>query len=202
MTFGGLLQTLGGLLAYFTLAVLLWGIWRGARQAPGRTHGRLPAWRQSGWFYLAGTLAFLGLSALGWIPLPFHPDPSLPGGLFILGCLLYFPGVGLVLWGRLALGRNYYVSTSQGALLLAGQTLVTRGPYALVRHPMYSGLVLAGLGSVLVYATWTALCFALFAPAVLLRARHEEAALQAEFGAQWQAYCQHVPAFLPRLWRK
>ncbi|HPH94663.1 MAG TPA: isoprenylcysteine carboxylmethyltransferase family protein [Anaerolineaceae bacterium] len=200
MTFTGLVQTLGGLLAFFTLAVLLYGIWRGARQPSGRIHGRLPAWRQAWWFYLAGTLVYLGLSALGWIPLPLNP--ALQQALLIPGCLLYFPGMGLVLWGRLALGRNYYVSTSQGALLLAGQSLVTGGPYALVRHPMYSGLVLAGLGSLLLYATWTSLFFALFAPVVLLRARHEEAALQAEFGAAWQAYCRRVPAFFPRLWRR
>ena len=109
--------------------------------------------------------------------------------------------MALVLWGRLALGRDYFVSTGLGAQLFAGQRLVTGGPYAIVRHPMYAGLTLAALGSLLIYATWTTLLFAIFAPLVFVRARREEQALRAEFGQQWEEYCRRVPAFLPRLKR-
>lgn len=104
--------------------------------------------------------------------------------------------------GKAGVGAQLLCFHQPGGAAAGRQSLVTGGPYALVRHPMYSGLVLAGLGSLLLYATWTSLFFALFAPAVLLRARHEEAALQAEFGAAWQAYCRRVPAFFPRLWRR
>jgi protein-S-isoprenylcysteine O-methyltransferase Ste14 len=64
---------------------------------------------------------------------------------------------------------------------------------------MYLGLVAAAVVSLLLYQTWTALAYALFAPFVLRRARGEEQALAAEFGEQWQEYCQRVPAFIPRL---
>jgi len=70
-----------------------------------------------------------------------------------------------------------------------------------VRHPMYAGLIAAAVGSLLLYLTWTALAFAIFAPFVMLRARREELVLSAEFGEAWQDYCRRVPAFLPR-WRK
>jgi protein-S-isoprenylcysteine O-methyltransferase Ste14 len=67
---------------------------------------------------------------------------------------------------------------------------------------MYTGLFLAAAGSLLIYFTWTAILFVLFAPLTCVRARHEELALKAEFGEEWQVYCRRVPAFMPRLWRK
>jgi len=121
--------------------------------------------------------------------------------MLISGALLYLPGLALVLWGRLALGRNYFVSTGLGAQLFADQQLVTGGPYAFVRHPMYVGLALAAWGALLIYFTWTTVYFAVFAPLLFLRARREEQALAAEFGEQWQAYCKRVPAFWPRFRR-
>jgi len=92
----------------------------------------------------------------------------------------------------------YFVSTSFGAQLYADHKLVMRGPFAIVRHPMHLGLI-AALGSLLLYQTWTALAYVAFAPFVLLRARREESVLTAEFGEQWQAYCRRVSAFFPRL---
>jgi protein-S-isoprenylcysteine O-methyltransferase Ste14 len=107
--------------------------------------------------------------------------------------------MGLVVWGRLALGENYFVSTGMGAQLFSGHRLVTGGPFAIIRHPMYLGLMLAALGSLFIYLTWTTLFFACFAPLMRVRAHREEQALSAEFGEQWQAYCRRVPAFFPRL---
>jgi protein-S-isoprenylcysteine O-methyltransferase Ste14 len=64
---------------------------------------------------------------------------------------------------------------------------------------MYIGLILASVGALLIYFTWTTVYFALFAPLTLVRARREEQALAAEFGERWQEYCKRVPAFFPRL---
>lgn len=115
------------------------------------------------------------------------------------GAVFYFPGMGLLLWGRLALGKNYFVSTGFGAQLFSDQQLVTTGPYRIVRHPMYAGLMLSAVGSLLIYTTWTTVFFVCFAPLMVRRAWHEENALSAEFGEQWQEYCKRVPAFIPRL---
>jgi protein-S-isoprenylcysteine O-methyltransferase Ste14 len=119
--------------------------------------------------------------------------------MLALGCLLYFPGMSLILWGRLVLAKNYFVSTGLGAQLFTEHQLVTNGPFAIVRHPMYTGLFLAALGSLLIYSTWTTLLFAFFAPFIYFRARREEAVLAVEFGEQWQQYCCRVPAFFPHL---
>jgi hypothetical protein len=197
------IQWLGGLAAGVTLASILVGLWRGLRRPAGRTSGRTAAWLRLPAFYAAAGAAYFGACRLLWRPLPAWLPPSRRrdwGGL-ALGTLLYFPGLVLVMWGRLALGRDYFVSTTAGAQLFAGQRLVTYGPYALVRHPMYLGLVLAGLGGLLIYRTWTWVLVTLNAPGLLLRARREEQALSTEFGAEWQAYAQRVRyRLLPGVW--
>lgn len=200
-SFESAIQWVGALLAYTTLGILLYGIWRGTRREAGRTTGRAGVLMRSPWFYLVTSALFFGACYLGWRPLPLTVSPAARAWLLVFGSLLYFPGMSLVLWGRLALGRDYFVSTGLGAQLFAGQRLVTGGPYAIVRHPMYAGLALAAFGSLLIYATWTTLLFAVFAPMVSVRARREEQALAEEFGQQWQEYCKRVPAFAPRLKR-
>jgi protein-S-isoprenylcysteine O-methyltransferase Ste14 len=189
----------GGLLAYTTLGIVLYGIWRGTQRPAGLTTGRTGSWLRSPWFYFASSVVFFGLCYLAWVPLPQTFSPTSRGWVLGLGSLLYFPGMSFVLWGRLTLGRNYFVSTGFGAQLFAGHQLVTRGPFAILRHPMYTGIFLAALGSLLIYPTWTTLLFASFAPLTIVRARNEEAALAVEFGEEWREYCRRVPAFFPRL---
>jgi protein-S-isoprenylcysteine O-methyltransferase Ste14 len=198
---GTIIRWIGALLAYATLGVVLHGIWRGTRREAGRTSGHAGSLLRLPWFYVVTSALFFGACILGWKPLPLTVSPGARVWMLVIGSLLYFPGMSLVLWGRLVLGKNYFVSTGFGAQLFAGHQLVTRGPFAIVRHPMYVGLALAALGSLLIYSTWTTLLFAIFAPLVSIRARGEEQALAAEFGEQWQEYCRRVPAFLPRLKR-
>ncbi|MDD2922272.1 MAG: isoprenylcysteine carboxylmethyltransferase family protein, partial [Anaerolineales bacterium] len=176
------------------------GIWRGTRRQAGRAIGLAGGWLRSLWFYLALTALFFGVACFSWIPLPWTISPQARAWMQALGSLLYFPGMFFVLWGRLALGENYFVSNGFGAQLFEGHQLVTHGPFAIVRNPMYCGLILAAIGALLLYFTWTTLYFACFAPLLIFRARREEAVLSAEFGEQWAEYCKRVPAFIPR-WR-
>jgi protein-S-isoprenylcysteine O-methyltransferase Ste14 len=196
-----ILRRAGGLFAFTTLAVIFYGIWRGTRRPAGRMSGRAAGWLRSAVFYFLATTGFLVFSVCFWKPLPLNLLPGVRLALLIAGGLIYFPGIALVLWGRLVLGKMYFVSTSSGAQLYADHKLVVNGPFAIVRHPMYLGLVMAALGSLFLYHTWTTLAFAVFAPFVLRRAKREELALAAEFGEQWQDYCQQVPAFIPRPWK-
>ena len=197
-----LVRWLGGLLAYTTLAVLLYGIWRGMQRKAGHTTGRTGAWLRSGWFYLITSALFFSVCFLGWNPLPLVDSPSTRTWMLAIGSLLYFPGMLLVLWARLTLGKNYFASTGLGVQLFADHQLITSGPFAFLRHPMYAGIILASFGSLLLYATWTTLILACFSPLITLRARREEMALAAEFGEQWQEYCTHVPKWIPRYSRR
>jgi protein-S-isoprenylcysteine O-methyltransferase Ste14 len=95
----------------------------------------------------------------------------------------------------------YNVSSSFGAQLYTDQQLITHGPFAYVRHPMYLGILLVGWGGLLLYRTWTFVFIIAHFPVLLVRARHEEQALAIEFGEQWQVYSQRVPAWLPRFFR-
>ena len=196
-----IIRWLGGLLAYTTLGILLYGIWRGTRRQAGRTTGSTGTWLRSPWFYLASSALFFAICYFGWIPVPWHASLAVRLWMLAFGSLLYFPGMVFVLCGRFALGKNYFVSTAFGAQLFADHQLVTRGLFAIVRHPMYSGLIIAALGSLLIYPTWTTLLFTCFAPLIIVRARREETALLMEFGMEWQIYCKRVPGFIPRLRR-
>ncbi|MEW6717038.1 MAG: isoprenylcysteine carboxylmethyltransferase family protein [Chloroflexota bacterium] len=190
---------IGGLTAFAALGIVLAGIWRGMRRPAGRTTGRAAGWLRSPVFYLLSTALFISMSVALWCPLPLTLQTQARAWALALGSLAYFPGIAFILWGRLALGKMYFVSTSLGAQLYADHQLVTRGPFAIVRHPMYLGLISAAFGSLLIYRTWTIALFALCAPFLLLRARREEQALAVQFGEEWQAYCRRVPAFLPCL---
>jgi protein-S-isoprenylcysteine O-methyltransferase Ste14 len=193
------IRWMGGLAAVLTLALIFWGIGLGLRQPAGRTSGRLLSLLRSPVFYLFTSLTYFTFCWLLWRPIPLALSESMRIAVLILGALLYFAGVGLVAWGRLALGRQYFVSTSQASQLFAGHRLVTSGPYALVRHPMYLGILLAGLGGILLFRTWTLVFFSLNFLGLLVRARREAQVLAAEFGEEWQGYCRKVPAYFPRI---
>jgi len=189
----------GGVGAILMLAILLWGIRSGLHRPVGRTSGTGTTILRVRAFYVVASVLFLGFCYVLWRPLPLLLSPMARWATLILGALLYFPGLILALWGRLALGRFYNVSTSFGAHLYADHQLVMTGPFAFVRHPMYLGLILAALGGLLVYQTWTTLFLVGVSPGLVLRARREEAALLAEFGEEWLAYRARVPGWFPRL---
>jgi protein-S-isoprenylcysteine O-methyltransferase Ste14 len=193
---GSVLRWIGGLMAFKTLGFLFYGIWRGTRRPSGRATGQADGWLRSVVLYLLATALFLAISILLWKPLPLLLSPGMRGLALLMGTLIYFPGLAFTLWGRMALGKMYFVSTSLGAKLFADHQLVTSGPFAIVRHPMYLGLI-AAAGSLLLYQTWTTVVFAVFAPFLLLRAQREEQVLSAEFGEAWQVYAACVPMIFP-----
>jgi len=186
-------------LALFLGAALV-GIARGLHRPRGRATGlarrilRLPA-------YLLISTGFFGACYLLWRPLLLPLSIPLRAVTLALGVLLYFPGLAFCLWARLTLGRMYDVSSSMGAQLYADHQLITHGPFAIVRHPMYLGITLAAAGGLLIYRTWTFLFVVTSFLGLALRARQEEGALAAEFGEEWQAYCRRVPGWIPRILR-
>ena len=195
----GFLRAACGIFALSLLAFILWSIMRAAKRPTGAGAGKQLSWLHSPLFYVAASAFFFGVCILIWIPLPGTP---LPDAIAILGALLCFPGLAFVLWGRLALGSMYFVSTGFGAQLFAEHHLITRGPYAVVRHPMYFGLILAAFGSLFLYQTWTGVFFVVCALSVIRRALREEEVLAQTFGTEWAEYCRRVPMLFPRLFPK
>lgn len=186
------------------VAIVYVGIWRGSRRARGRASGPVPRFARAllrgAWYvYVPASIFGAGLLYRLWRPIPLTLSRPLRAALLTLGALLYFPGLALMIWGRRTLGEMYNVATTFGAELYADHRLITSGPYALVRHPMYLGGIMAELGALLIYRTWTTVLAATNIPVLFIRARREEEALAAEFGEQWAEYSRRVPAWIPRL---
>jgi len=150
-----LVKWIGSLMAVATLGVIFNGIWRGLHRPVGSTTGGYPGLLRKPTFYIIASLGFFGVCYLLWRPILPNLSPPARVMALILGALLYFTGLALIIWGRLALGRQYFVSTSQAAQLFIDHQLVTHGPFALVRHPMYLGILLTGLGGILIYRTYS-----------------------------------------------
>jgi len=84
----------------------------------------------------------------------------------------------------------------------AGQTIVERGPYAVVRHPLYASLLLLATGTLLAHPSVATSCLALgFGTGLALKIRVEERALRRVLGPAWDHYAARVPALVPRLRR-
>jgi len=180
------------------LGAALLGIARGLSRPRGRATGLArQVLRPAAYLFI--DVGFFGLCILLWRPLPISLSALVRSVALALGALLYFPGLALYLWAWQTLGEMYDVSSSLGAQLYANHRLITRGPFAVIRHPMYLGLILAAAGGLSIYRTWTFVFVSISFLGLVLRARREEQALAAEFGQAWQAYCQRVPGWIPRL---
>jgi protein-S-isoprenylcysteine O-methyltransferase Ste14 len=166
--------------------------------AAGRASSRL---RSRPGFLLA-TASYFGVALALWRPLPAKRSRTHRLIGIVTGALFYFPGLGLIMWARRALGAMYNFATTAGAPLYRDPYLVTSGPYAFVRHPLYAGLLATALGGLLLYWRWTFLFGLLTFLPLPLRARREEEALAATFGDAWQQYCSQVPGWFPRRARK
>lgn len=170
---------------------------RPQRQASGLTRRILSAP-----IYLFGSTFYVIACYLLWQGIPIQPSVELRAVMLMSGSLLYFPGLMLFIWARLTLGGMYNVSSGFGVQLYRDQRLITTGPFALVRHPMYLGWFMAALGGVLIYRTWTPVFLLGNFPGLALRARLEDRALAEEFGEEWEAYRRRVPGWIPRLRRQ
>jgi len=201
-TIESIIRWAGGIAALIVIIVVLISVGRFRAQPAGKIVGSSPARLYSPVFLVISSLISIAFCYLLWRPVVTTLPPWAQAVALVVGTLFYFGGIGLVLWGRQALGKYHNVSTTQGVQLFADHQLITSGPFAIVRHPMYLGFFLTVFGGLLLYQTWTMLLFALCAPVFVKRARREEEALLSVFGDEYQAYMRNVPAFFPRLFKR
>lgn len=113
------------------------------------------------------------------------------------GALLAVAGTAVVLRSRLALGPAWsFVPRAD-----QDTGLVTTGPYCLVRHPIYFGLLLFAMGEALAFGSWLAVMMVLvgIAPTFVWRARAEEKLLARTFGDRYTAYRQRTKMIIPHV---
>ena len=139
-------------------------------------------------------LAALLLAAPRWVPRVLTRR-LLPVGWFfpLLGVMLLATGLGLTVWARRHLGRNW----SASVVVKEGHTLVRTGPYRYVRHPIYSGILLAFLGTVLTIGEWRGLvALLLVGVAFAVKSRAEEGRMRETF-PEYAEYARGTAAIVP-----
>jgi protein-S-isoprenylcysteine O-methyltransferase Ste14 len=188
-------RRIGGIVAIAAAASAIPGVVRSARQS-GPISGR-PELVFTPARLLAISVGWFGAAAAGWRPLPVRLGRRARWLLLGGGMTLYLAGLALAVAGRLALGSSYRPSSTLGAALAPDHRLVTTGPYAVVRHPMYLGLALAAVGALAVYRTWSTVVFVVQVPILVVRARREDELLAETFGDAWLRYANRAPAWLP-----
>jgi protein-S-isoprenylcysteine O-methyltransferase Ste14 len=190
--YSGLIKALWlGLFAYWMVAAI------GAK----RNVGTRQRWKQSG-FRLS--MIMLVLVALRTIPVvrdslqnaqAYMAGSRLVGAMGVVLCVL---GIGFALWARVHLGRNWGMPMSTKE----SPELVTTGPYAFVRHPIYTGILLAMLGSALGENVFWVLPLVAFGAYFVYSARREEDLMTERFPEQYPAYMQRTNVLLPRMFRR
>src|SRR5262249_25086174 len=111
------------------------------------------------------------------------------------GIALTCTGVALAIWARLILGENWSARVTRKV----GHELIRSGPYAYVRHPIYSGLLLATAGTALFIGEWKGLvALVLVFAAESFKAKREEQFMLAEFGETYEQYRRETGFLTPR----
>jgi protein-S-isoprenylcysteine O-methyltransferase Ste14 len=130
-----------------------------------------------------------------WGPLN---DRFLPDPLWIawLGSALCAAGVLFAIWARRTIGKDW----SAEVQIKEGHQLIRSGPYARIRHPIYTGILLATLGTALVIGEYRGLlATVMFLVGFSRKARKEESFLADEFGPAFDEHRRHTGFFLPRI---
>jgi len=116
---------------------------------------------------------------------------------FWLAALVTAAGILFTVWARIHLGGNW----SGVVTIKREHELITDGPYAMVRHPIYTGLLLAILGSAMARGEWRGVVAAGVGGWALWRKlRVEERWMAEHFGPRYESYRRRVPALVP-FWR-
>ncbi len=148
-------------------------------------------------FLHLGPLALVVLLLLfPTIPLAILGERFLPAAVwpFWLGSILTAAGLLFTVWARRHLGKNW----SAIVTIKEGHEFIASGPYAYVRHPIYTGLLVAFAGSAVALGEWRGvLAVAIGAWAFWRKLRLEETWMRQHFGEAYQAYCRRVAALVP-----
>jgi protein-S-isoprenylcysteine O-methyltransferase Ste14 len=144
-------------------------------------------------FVLAIVLFSTTRIPLHWLYLQLWPaGPS----SFWLGAAVTVAGLLFAVWARVYLGGNW----SSEVTIKQDHELITTGPYALVRHPIYTGMLAGLLGTAIALAQVRGFiaCGLIFV-VLWLKLRMEEQWMRSQFGETYATYAHHTAALVPYL---
>jgi protein-S-isoprenylcysteine O-methyltransferase len=173
----------------FYVVWLVWALWakpvRTREDAGSRLSYVFPT-------VLAYVLMFSRYVSNGWLRMQIFPDDR---WLQLLGIGITIAGLGFAVWARMYLGGNW----SSAVTVKIGHELVRSGPYRWVRHPIYSGLILALLGTAVENRQVRGIvAVILLYTGFAIKSRIEERAMTNTFGAEYDEYSRNTGRILPR----
>jgi protein-S-isoprenylcysteine O-methyltransferase Ste14 len=127
--------------------------------------------------------------ALGFRSHPVQNDPVLTG----VGMALFILGLALAIWARIYIGRNWGMPMTRRD----EPELVTTGPYRRVRHPIYTGVILAMIGTALATTIYGLIAVAVLAAYFIYSATREESFLAEQFPGTYPAYKHSTKMLVP-----
>jgi protein-S-isoprenylcysteine O-methyltransferase len=118
--------------------------------------------------------------------------------LYSVGVTLFFIGLILRWYSIIYLGRFFTVNVA----IAADHKLIDSGPYRYIRHPSYTGALLAFIGFALCMSNWLSLVIILIpiSAVFIYRIHVEEAALTAGLGESYTVYCKRTKRLIPKLY--
>jgi len=129
----------------------------------------------------------------GWLARHVLPEMR---SLQIIGLVLTMAGCGFAVWARLALGANW----SGTAKIKEDHELIVKGPYRFARHPIYTGILIACLGTTLAIGEWRCMVgLIVVSLGLVLKMTQEERLLTAAFPSAYPQYRRRVKALIPGL---
>jgi protein-S-isoprenylcysteine O-methyltransferase Ste14 len=132
------------------------------------------------------------------IPLPWLYLQLWPAGLWLfwLGAAVTIAGLLFAIWAREYLGSNW----SRSVTIKQGHELIKTGPYAAVRHPIYTGILTGFLGMAIAISQVRGfIVFVLIFLALWIKLRMEEQWMRSQFGEAYATYAHQTAALVPYL---
>jgi protein-S-isoprenylcysteine O-methyltransferase Ste14 len=128
----------------------------------------------------------------GWLGTRFVPAWPTIGEI---GVALTVVGIAFAIWARWHLGENWSATVT----LKEGHELISSGPYRYIRHPIYTGMLLAFVGTALALGEYRALIsIGIVLVAFYAKSKKEECFLTQEFGDEFREHCRRTGMFLPK----
>jgi protein-S-isoprenylcysteine O-methyltransferase Ste14 len=116
-----------------------------------------------------------------------------PVALGILGVAICLLGIAVATWARIHIGRNWGMPMS----IKEEPELVDSGPYAHIRHPIYTGFLIAMFGSAIAAGWWWGIALLAFGVYFLYSAKMEEKRLSQAMPTQYPAYMRRTKMLIP-----
>jgi protein-S-isoprenylcysteine O-methyltransferase len=180
--------------AVWISALIVWVVGALTTKRAARVQSPGSRLMQALFFILAFLLLFQDAFPLGPLAWRFVPRSSAAS---YTGLVLTVVGVAFAIWARFYLGRNW----SGTVTIKQDHKLIRTGPYALVRHPIYTGLELAVLGTAVAMGEIRGLAAAGVALiGIRLKFGLEEKFMTDRFGAEYVQYKKNVKTMIPFVW--